>query len=609
MHSPSLDADPSIVSADAHTDPPLSQEPDEQLRGRSGDQQSWFARRGLDTVDLLTLAAVFFLCIGFAPFSLVFGWTPRMAVLIATLPISAFALARQVRRRDRIAILTAILAGWTVLAALLSDAPRYALFGTFGADQSGLIIIGSVAMLALGRNLSREGRAVLGPIFVSGIALSCLVGLAQFVLGVDSGPFAIGAGRVFGLASNPVYFGSLAAGALAVVACRVVMAKGWVVPGLLVAFFGVLVVLSGSRIALVAAGVSALWPLIHWRTRREAAVVFSAVVGVALGNLLASSSGSGTVGRVTEAGSGGRTEMWRTSIAPILERPILGWGPGQFHTAVQSHISATFQMTEGAGLLNSWRDPHNVVLGAAISLGLVGLVIVAILTVAIARHARGALAVGGSVIAIAWLLQPAPVMTMPLALVLVGAALPSVSELRGSSRSGTGADETTNDGELRTFAIWQTGVVLLAVGLALYLFVADARIRSAAESFDAVAVEEAITWLPPDPILTDVATVVWMTDSSVTATDAVQRSAQSAARSAELQPGLAAWWTKLAIRQFLAGDSDLARVSAERALTMEPNSFTALSVLQEVARVDDDAELRAQIQAKSCAVGLVDCVD
>ena len=111
------------------------------------------------------------------------------------------------------------------------------------------------------------------------------------------------------------------------VACRGVMAKRWVVPGLLVAFFGVLVVLSGSRVALVAALVGALWPLVRWRSRREATVVLSAVVGVALGNLLASSYGSGTVGRVSDAGAGGRSEMWRTSIAPILERPILGWGP------------------------------------------------------------------------------------------------------------------------------------------------------------------------------------------------------------------------------------------------------------------------------------------
>ena len=64
MHSHSLIADPAAVVADTRTDRSLSQEPLEQPRGQSGGQRSWLARRGVDTVDLLTLGAVFLLCIG-----------------------------------------------------------------------------------------------------------------------------------------------------------------------------------------------------------------------------------------------------------------------------------------------------------------------------------------------------------------------------------------------------------------------------------------------------------------------------------------------------------------------------------------------------------------
>jgi hypothetical protein len=142
----------------------------------SAKRSSWLAEHDLSVVDAVAALIALLLCVAYGSFFLVPGWTPRVAVVLISLPMGLVVLALQAARRDAIAVVCTTLVATAVVAGLLSENARSAIVGTVGNDASALILAGSVGLLAIGRELSEQGRRAVGWAVVAGVSLSSAVG-------------------------------------------------------------------------------------------------------------------------------------------------------------------------------------------------------------------------------------------------------------------------------------------------------------------------------------------------------------------------------------------------------------------------------------------------
>ena len=140
----------------------------------SGD--SVFARLGLRSGELLVLAVAFFFCTAIGPFFVFPSYTARMALILFTVVPGVCVLVQRARLGDRAALAASTLAAWIVLAALLSGAPRLALFGVAGRESSALVAVAALGLWALGGELSERARQFLVPVLFAGLLLNAVVG-------------------------------------------------------------------------------------------------------------------------------------------------------------------------------------------------------------------------------------------------------------------------------------------------------------------------------------------------------------------------------------------------------------------------------------------------
>ncbi|HEY0009813.1 MAG TPA: O-antigen ligase family protein [Tepidisphaeraceae bacterium] len=150
---------------------------------------------------------------------------------------------------------------------------------------------------------------------------------------------------------------------------------------------------SGSRGALVAlVGAYAVAALFFSPLRAPRAWMNALLAGL-VGFLAAYMIGSPTLGgmgieRMTEsqALTTGRTDLWMSSIAPILERPWFGYGEGQtIHVVPYAQTHRIF-------------SAHNIVLQTLLAWGLVGTLLIAGLAWALARRVIAAARSGGELL-------------------------------------------------------------------------------------------------------------------------------------------------------------------------------------------------------------------
>ena len=373
-----------------------------------------------------------------------------------------------------------------------------------------MILVGALGLLAIGRELSEQGRRAVGWAVVTGASLSCAVGLLQYLMQVDVGLFTLTAGRASGLTSNPVYFGAVAAGAFGIVAGRKSSDPRTVaLDALLAGWFGIAIALSGSRVALGSVVLIGAFAMFVRRNRRALMSVLGVLVGVAIGTVITSTVGSGlsAVSRVSSGNAGDRRETWSYALDAFRERPLQGWGLGQFRMVVQNRITVDLAQTLGPGRDQTLFDAHNIVIGVAVSLGLVGIVGLVFLLVLLIRQARGGLAVGACGLALSWLLQPMGLATFPIAMLLFGASLPGV--LGNVVSPALGVDAT--GGSVRPFGArpWLVWLLLPGLVAGLYLTGVETSIRRAVDRGDAAQTERLVELLPPNPPLADLAARAW----------------------------------------------------------------------------------------------------
>ena len=495
-----------------------------------------------------------------------------------------------------------------MVTGLLGGHGRSAILGTIGTETSSLILAGSLGLLAVGRELSEQGRRAVGWAVVAGASLSCAVGLLQYVTQTDGGLFGLTAERASGLTTNPVYFGAVAVGAFGIVVGRKSdNARTVVLDAVLAGWFGIAIALSGSRVALGSAVVIGCFALAVRRNRRAVTSVLGVFVGVVIGTVITSTFGTGlsAVNRVSTSSAGDRRETWAYAFDAFLERPVLGRGLGQFPAVVQNRITVELARIVGADRGSTLFDEHNVVLGVAVSLGLVGLVAVGCLAFLLLRRARGGLAVGACALALSWLLQPMGLATFPLAMLLFGASLPAVLGTRAApAQDGEATNLECPSVRLGPWLVW-----LLIPGLAAgaYLTLVENSIRRAANRGDAAQVEEMIGWLPADPVLADIAAQAWQRYGGPSDPEAIARSLEWSERAVSLQDESSMWWIRHAIRQFSFGDAASALESVKEARRLEPNSW--LGVDLQLVLLDElgQDEERQALMVLGCELGVPSC--
>jgi hypothetical protein len=294
---------------------------------------------------------------------------------------------------------------------------------------------------------------------------------------------------------------------------------------------------------------------------------------------------SDAVSRLSRAGSDGRVAYWRVSLDAIAERPLQGWGLGQFRAAVQGRLPLDELVPLGNAQL--WFDAHNLFIGLAVAVGIPGLILFLGFAWTAGRRMPAQLVPAVAAIAITWMLQPGGLTTLPLVVMLLGFSDDSVD------------DDRPRRTDRRWERIGGVAVVLTGVLAALWLGVADARLELAVQSGDPVAARSAASMFGADPVANDLV-------AKILEADGYEGDAQQAAileafeRNTEVEPGRAFWWIELARRQGLFGDPDDALVSTRRALELEPFNKDAWMVIGLIARDLDDEELERQAVRVLC---------
>jgi hypothetical protein len=377
---------------------------------------------------------------------------------------------------------------------------------------------------------------------------------------------------------------------------------------LLAVWFGIAIALSGSRVALGSAVLVGVVVVAVRRSRRGVLDLVGLVGGVGIGTVITSTFGSGlsAVNRVASDSAGDRGETWSYGLDAFRDRPLLGWGLGQFRPAVQGRITEDLARAMGADRDRTLFDAHNLVVGVAVSLGVIGLVVVGVLGVLIARKARGGLAVGACALALSWLLQPMGLATFPLALLLFGASLPGVLAAAPTSQVDTEAMPPA----LWMFAGRRWLALLLIPGLCagMYLAAVEASIQRAGTDGNAAELERWVGRLPADPVLSDIAAQAWQAVAPLDAS-AVDRSLEWSDRAVSLQGDSSRWWIRHAIRQYSFDRPEEALTSVRAGRRLEPNSW--LGVDFELFLLDElgDESGLEDLMPLGCALGVPRCVD
>jgi O-antigen ligase len=567
--------------------------------------ESSFARLGLSSGDLLVLAAAFFFCTAIGPFFVFPSYTPRMVLLLlATLP-GVVALVRLARRRDRAAIAGCALAGWILVAAFFSGAPRLALGGVFGRESSALIAIGALALWALGRELSEPGRQLLAPVLLAALAMSALVGFFQILLSIDTGVFARTADRASGLTTNPVYFGSLMGGAAVLAATRWRLRQRPALMLGLVGVFAFAVNLSGSRVALGATVLVLAYVTARagWRLGWRLPVTYLVGTLVSVGFVAAvGDGGEGATGRVASGGTSGRLDAWRYGWSAFGERPVFGWGLGRFRAAIQEHMSAAFVRDHAPNdRVPIIFDAHNIVVELTVTLGIVGLALAGVFAWHAGRRASGALGAFVVVVAVTWLLQPAALSTLPVAMIALGASWRPAADVQHGELMSPVTEAAAPATAPSTSRI---SAIALAVGVvvALWLAVADLRLNAALDAREASRIDAAAAWFPPDPVISDIVAQAWFVEEEFDQT-LRPNVLEWSNRTTDVEADRAYWWARLAGRQLAFGDLDGAKASLDEALDRQPWNSLSWALMELYASRADDPALEAQAHAKLCELG------
>jgi O-antigen ligase len=537
--------------------------------------------------DLLGCGLAVALVVVFLPDASNPWWTPRMAVILMTVPVGAVATVNLAWRRDRAAIVATALVVWATVVALFSGAPFVALFGALGRHSSVLILLGAIAAWSIGRSMSPAARNVLGWAIVCAVGASSGFALIQLFIKSSSPLGGLDFGRPTGLAGTPIYFGAHAAAVAAFFAHRAIRRRTLVTCGgyALGVFF---CALSGSRIALITALLVTILMIAWYRCPPLLALLPLAVTSAFLAGLVhrMSDTGQSASERLAAGGVGDRVELWGFGLRAWAARPLMGWGTGRFRSASQHWYSndwVTKNPSDGG-----WWDAHNYIVETLVGIGFIGLLLVTAFVVLAARRAEGPLVWMAGAIAVGWLVEPAGIQTYGLAALLLGASAPALPGLVD---------------DIKTFRT-RTTLALVSVGFALaFMFlVADNSLRNRTDQSSTEELSGLLAIYRHDPVVANLLSTSGPPDE-----DAGQTALVWATRAAEREQDVAVWWGILGLRRLQAGDLAGAKAAAERGLDLQSNHPVSLQIMQIVAQRTGDEVLSGEMGSRLCAIGSAGC--
>jgi O-antigen ligase len=543
---------------------------------------------GLGVVDALVGGLAVALCVASGYSLLVFSsFTPRLCVLLVAGIPGLLIMGRRAIQKDVAAVVAVAVIAWTIVAAFFGGSPRLALLGTVGLESSALIIAMCFGVWAIGWRASERAVAILPTAVLLGAGVNAAVGVIQVVADVDSGAFAHQFSRAVGLTPNPVYFGALMAVGAATAATHARLSFPYRVG--LVAFFAMALNLSGSRVALLAGlltviaasfarGARPAW-------RRVSFVPVAYVVGVAVGEVLSSAivDARSSTERLASAGGGGRFDAWRYGLEAIADRPIAGWGFGRFRAATQGRYSADFVRTSAVDdLTQAWFDPHNVIIGVAAAIGLLGLLLVLIWASIAARRVAGPLVAPLAALALIMLLQPAGLAVLPLAMLLLG-----------------GAARTDRPASRGRVSLGVLVALLIGAAAAGWLAIGDLRLQSAIESGSAQEIDSAARWFVRDGVVADLVAQAWYIEEQF---DQSLRPnvIEWSERAIRADPDRPYFRAQYAGRLLAFGDWDGSRAQLENALELQPWHTRSWYLAYFLAERMEDAALRSSAVDALC---------
>lgn len=522
----------------------------------------------------------------------------QLALLVLLGIPGLLVVVRRVGWGDEVAALLGVFVISAAVSASLSPGVRYSLIGDVMAATPSVLVIALVAgWWGAGTALSASARQLLPWVLLAGLAVNALVGMLQIALDITAGPLGTSTGRASGLMHNPIRYAGLAAG----LACWTLHRAATVggrrhLPLVVAVCFAA--GLSGSRgAAAIVLAVGAAMVVIR-RSKSALSALVAAVAGfAAAAGYVALLSSRHLVARLEDGdGPGERAAIWRFGLDAWTERPVFGWGPSHFGTAVWPRYSLEFIRDAGAAEgPHLWTDPHNIAVLALVTTGVVGTALVVCFVVAALRRGVDAglgLIVLGMVSM--WALQP-PRTTLSIAMLVFGAALVP-GRFGGRVRVGR-------------HPVWlAAGLVGVAVGVmaAAYLVAGDVRLHSALNGDDPLAVERAAGWFHDDPVVAQ-HVAQWMAAAQARGSTEPESAVVWARRAATQDPHNPAAWTRLAEMQLIADDFAGSRSSLDQALALQPWNPTAHRLMLRYAAETGQQDLASDTTAVLCSLGAIEC--
>jgi hypothetical protein len=396
---------------------------------RAGLTQDRFV--GVTALGVFSAIGAAALCLAFSPKVNSVTFTPKLAVLLLFAGVGIVPLARLVvsvsplrwPARAAVAFLAVAL-----VSALVSPSPSIGFFGLYLWGTGWLFWLGAAGAFAIGASLGAPDRRLLIAGLLVGALGNALIAVFQVVQNVSSPGLALYNGnQADGLLGNPIHLEALLLGALALVLGRVCRSPlrvcrsplRW---GAVVLLLAVGLEFTFERLAIPVLVLLVLYALYAYGLRRGGAFGLLVAVGYGIAYL---GGGSGLRSRVSsgtgETTFGLRLRVWLQSAHYVLHHPLLGVGPGQLRTAMDSSATLSFFQRVLVGRVLT--DAHDIFVEVAVTTGLVGLACFLVWLFGAARIAGRSALLGFAAAMIAVeLVEPINVAILPLAFLALGAA-------------------------------------------------------------------------------------------------------------------------------------------------------------------------------------------
>ena len=476
---------------------------------------------GVSGLGVFAAVGAAVLCLAFSPKVNSVTFTPKFAVVLLFAAVGIVPLARLVRSRSQLrwpARAAVAFLAVTLVSALVSPSPNIGFFGLYLWGTGFLFWLGAAGAFAIGASLGPKDRRWLLAGLLVGSVGSALVAIFQIVKNLPTPGLNLYDGsQADGFLGNPIYLEALLLGGLALVlgrACRSPLR--W---GVVVLVFAVGLEFTFERFALVILALLVLHALYTYGARRGGTFALLIAVGYGIAYL---GGGSDLGSRVTsgtgETTFGLRLRAWLEGAHYVLHHPLLGAGPGQTRTAMDSTATLSFFQHVLVGRVLT--DSHDVFVEVAVTTGLLGLGCFLIWLFRAARMAARCSFFGFAVAMVAVeLVEPINIAVLPLAFLALGAATAVRSRPEGvpDDTSRQLADQQTvqiyspqsHDRGVAVYArITTIGALVLALFLGVTMVTGDAYMFRGTnfgpgQPFNLAAAKDANRLLPywPNPAL------------------------------------------------------------------------------------------------------------